>query len=134
MESTGMDFWRRVDVSGGKRACWPWTGSVSTGSLGYGTLKYRNEYTYAHRVAWELTYGEPLGDRRIRHRCDNPLCCNPLHMMLGSHQDNMDDMVARGRQKGHDGPPLHSEYNAMSKLSRIVHKLESTNEGIDKQP
>lgn len=51
----------------------------------------------AHRVAWELAYGTPPGDLHVRHRCDNPPCQNPDHLELGTHLENMQDMVARKR-------------------------------------
>lgn len=50
----------------------------------------------AHRIAWALTYGDP-GDLDVLHDCDNPPCCNPDCMFLGTQADNMDDMRQKGR-------------------------------------
>ncbi|WP_369604177.1 HNH endonuclease [Nocardia nova] len=52
----------------------------------------------AHDVAWEVHHGRPLPDGMlIRHSCDNPLCVNPSHLLLGTHSDNMQDKVDRDR-------------------------------------
>jgi len=80
-------------------------GSVSAtnakGGGGYGTLKWNRRYWYAHQVAWMLTHGPIASGAFVLHSCDTRTCCNPGHLRLGTHQDNMDDMVSRGRSKGH---------------------------------
>lgn len=86
-------FWSHVDRSGGESACWPWTGSKVSG---YGCVGWNGKIRKAHRVAWEITHSEcPTGD--VLHTCDNPVCCNPNHLFLGTHADNMSDMVRKGR-------------------------------------
>lgn len=90
-------LWGRVDRSAGPDACWPWTGSTSNG---YGVIKFDGVQHYAHRKVAELS-GLVLGDLSVLHRCDNPLCCNPAHLFLGTHDDNMRDMVAKGRHWRH---------------------------------
>ncbi len=91
-------FWEKVDKSGD---CWEWTGNIAKN--GYGPFGYQAKMQYAHRVAWQLTNGSiPKGDHHgticVLHHCDNPGCVNPDHLFLGSHQDNMDDMINKGRQ------------------------------------
>ena len=62
----------------------------------------------AHTVAFFLEHGR--WPERLRHTCDNTLCCNPAHLIEGSQQDNMDDKVARGRE-------AHGESHGMTKVS-----------------
>jgi hypothetical protein len=92
-------FWSKVDSSAGPDACWPWLAKARAQSgEGYGNFAIRNgKYVHAHRFAWQLTNGPIPSGLQGCHKCDNPLCCNPRHLFLGTHQDNMDDMHAKGR-------------------------------------
>ena len=78
--------------------CWRWTGT--TDGKGYGLVwdGRRRANRYAHVVAWELEYGEPAGDRVVRHDCDTALCVRPSHLLIGTHADNVADKVTRNRQ------------------------------------
>ncbi len=83
--------------------CWVWNGGVDT--RGYGQLNWNGRTVRAHRVAYELMVGPiPRGTGYhgicVRHSCDNKLCCNPDHLVLGTHADNMNDMKERGGRKG----------------------------------
>ena len=68
-----------------------------------------------HRVAYAIANGLSMEDIEgvvIRHTCDNPPCINPEHLLAGTHADNTDDMMQRGRQK-----PARGEGNGMHKLT-----------------
>jgi hypothetical protein len=71
--------------------CWEWQGRKS--DKGYGRFKK----TRAHRIAYTLVHGPIPEGLIVRHSCDNPACCNPKHLLVGTHQDNMDDALERGR-------------------------------------
>jgi hypothetical protein len=79
----------------GPDECWPWTGSVD--GKGYGRIAKNGRDVRVHRKVYELSRNAILVSAFVRPTCDNPLCCNPRHLISGIHQDNMDDMVARGR-------------------------------------
>lgn len=70
---------------------------------GYGCFGMHRRSYLAHRAAWELFIG-PLPDgNHVLHRCDNPPCVNVEHLFLGTHDDNMKDMAAKGRSGNHKG-------------------------------
>jgi len=112
--------------------CWEWK-STSRLQSGYGRITIDKQQCLAHRVAWEWAFGPIDKGMLVRHKCDNPTCCNPFHLELGTDQDNYNDMVERGRRifSGAKG-----ERNCKAKLSaeqvqqiRAMYKAggESTN-------
>jgi HNH endonuclease len=92
-------FWKRIQKV--ENGCWLWTGSKSTGRCGgYGNLKFNGKTISAHRLAYILTYGEIPDQQEVCHSCDDRLCCNPAHLFVGTHLENMRDMFKKGRNKG----------------------------------
>lgn len=110
-------FWRKVDKRGPDE-CWEWTAGRT--SYGYGQIwsgGQRRKKLLAHRVAWELANGPiPQGEEYhgvcVLHRYDNPGCCNPAHLFLGTHADNMRDMIEKERQ-------AYGEANGRAKLTKL---------------
>lgn len=65
-----------------------------------------------HRFAWTVTFGQIPEGLSVCHECDNPPCCNPSHLFLGTNQQNTADKVAKGRQAAGEG-------NFMAKLTEV---------------
>ena len=63
----------------------------------------------ANRMAWEETYGPIPDGLHVLHRCDNPPCCNPGHLFLGTHSDNNEDKARKGRNSGKLSPQSATE-------------------------
>lgn len=85
--------------------CWLWVGVKN--KQGYGHFEWsrkgRDFFWMAHRAAWRIHRGPIPGGLQVLHRCDVPSCVNPDHLFLGTQQDNMDDMVRKGRARRHLG-------------------------------
>lgn len=114
-----VDVFRHIDMRGGPDACWPWLASTSANGRPYFTAKgvRKLAYQWTHELA---TGAAPGKGQMLLHSCDNKLCCNPKHLRLGSHQENMDDMKQRERH----GLP-HNTVRVIKKLLREGRKHES---------
>lgn len=88
-------FWSRVDKLNSQNGCWLWTGYC--GDYGYGEIGINRKVEYTHRYSWIIKNGPiPVG-LFVLHSCDNPPCCNPDHLFLGTHKKNMEDCRSKGR-------------------------------------
>lgn len=73
-------------------------------SIDYVRVRYQGRVERLHRVVYSLWNNTKIPEGLlIRHTCDTALCINPKHLILGTHQDNMQDMMDRGRQHGLSG-------------------------------
>ncbi len=86
-------FWSKVEISDPDQ-CWEWTGYIDPS--GYGRFSIEGSPHYAHRVV-KILEGLDIAGRVVRHSCDNPPCCNPHHLLIGTHADNVADRTRRGR-------------------------------------
>lgn len=116
-ERTQARFWKYVERRGPDE-CWPWIGYRR--AAGYGWFKIPGGPTgNASRAAYILTHGDiPPGRILVCHSCDNPPCCNPAHLWLGTDADNSRDRDQKGRTK--QGPPRRGPMSNKTKLSASI--------------
>lgn len=94
------NFHSKVDKRGPDE-CWPWkAGKFNTG---YGSFSVGGNAFSSHRLAYFLSTGNDPGTMCVLHKCDNRQCCNPSHYFLGTLEDNVVDMTAKGRAARGDG-------------------------------
>lgn len=114
-------FWSKISV-GKPDECWEWQASRVRE---YGKFWLNGKYQRAHRVAYELTHGSIPNNMLVRHKCDNPLCCNPSHLLVGSAQDNMNDKVERNRQHRPTGRKNGRAILTQSQVNSILEDTRS---------
>lgn len=96
--------------------CWEWQGHRDKD--GYGRLRFRYKEYGAHRAAYELEFGAIPNGLIVLHTCDNPCCCNPNHLVLGTYHANAVDRDNKGRGSGPYG-----ERNGNAKLTNEQVKM-----------
>lgn len=95
--------------------CWEWSGHLAPN--GYGRITVtphpRQQVESVHRVSWNIHHGDIPKGLCVLHKCDNKKCFNPEHLFLGTHQDNMDDKVKKGRQSRATGNAKLSSFQVL---------------------
>lgn len=122
-----LRFWSHV--ASRADGCWEWTGA--RGRAGYGYFSIKDRRFFAHRLAFALVNGPIPPGLFVCHRCDNPPCCRPDHLFLGTTRDNVVDAMRKGRRRSvsgrdvpSDGPPNPSGRAAATNthISFVLHR------------
>lgn len=102
-EKRAACFWAKVDKRG-PAECWPWTGAKQKWGhgFGHGVMAFsvspgKNKQVLAHRMCWEIHHGPIPEGMCVLHNCDNPVCVNVAHLRLGTWDENIAEMRAKGR-------------------------------------
>lgn len=121
-------FWSWVDVQG-PDDCWPWLGSVQR----YGKLRLGDRHIGSHRLAYALEHGVVPADLLVCHHCDNPPCCNPAHLFLGTHADNHADREAKGRGNQKPGTDAIRKLTDAEVMAMRIMAAENPQRGIGRR-
>ena len=96
-----LSNYRRVTTSG----CWEYTRHIDKG--GYGKIRVGKVMAPVHVVAWVANHDIIQGGLVVMHKCDNPSCFNPNHLMLGTQSENTADRFWKGREYERSGEKNH---------------------------
>ena len=77
--------------------CWVWKGGLH--KRGYGIFWLEGKGQLAHRISFSLFKRDLKPTENVLHKCDNPQCVNPKHLIAGTQADNMRDMIEKGRDR-----------------------------------
>ena len=119
-KSEQLRFWQKVRI-GWPNDCWLW--QAGTDADGYGKFGVAGRTIRAHRYALLAAHDMMDDPRQVLHSCDVPACCNPAHMRLGTHGDNMADRGRRGRTarlKGSDNGQAKLTENQAQQIKRLL--------------
>lgn len=115
----------KIDIIGwtvAENGCWEWNGrrGVREGPSVYGRVDDETQVArLAHRIAYMKWVGPLDDDLVLMHKCDNPICINPEHLLPGTQAENLEDMMRKGRGKwqkqthckhGHEFTPENTSY------------------------
>lgn len=91
-------LWSKVS-KGTPNECWIWNGYRNKKEYGMMSLPGKgNGCILTHRAAWQITNGPIQNGLHVCHHCDNPPCCNPNHLFLGTNFENQQDCARKGRK------------------------------------
>lgn len=132
-------FWNKVNKNGSIPThmphlgqCWEWTGGLPRN--GRPQWIFNGRIQAVSRVSWQIINAPITDGLLVLHKCDNPKCVNPLHLFLGTHQDNMDDMKAKGRQlKGHNSHNAIITKEDVLEIRRLHKEMEYTRKQLSQQ-
>jgi hypothetical protein len=118
-------FFEKIKIRTGDD-CWEWQGAKL--KAGYGQTRVGTKNMLVHRVVYEHTVGPIPDGMVVMHTCDNPSCCNPNHLRLGTQQDNVDDRIAKGRSN-YVGMPGENNPNVTLPFDKVV-EIRSLYKGV----
>lgn len=108
-----LSFYDRMRPNSGN-SCWIWTGAQegigARNGRGYGFVKFNCKKFKCHRLSLQLSGTDVPDHLMVCHTCDNPPCCNPLHLFVGTAKDNTQDCIRKGRAHKESG---EDRYNAI---------------------
>ena len=114
-------FWPKVDRK--ESGCWLW--NANKNNKGYGMFHVIGNKKLAHRISWQLRYGEIPEGMHVLHLCNTPACVKPTHLFLGTHQENMQDKLNHGR--------AHYTSNKFSEETRkLITSMRGARQSVNK--
>lgn len=124
-------FHKKYEIN--ESGCWIWTAGTRTNGKG---VPYPRHWTDdgksigAHRFSFELVHGAIQKSMYVCHKCDIPLCVNPDHLFVGTHHDNMKDMVTKKRSFTGRGEDKKGRAKLTNKQADQIRKMDASHSKI----
>jgi hypothetical protein len=106
-----------------KTGCWEW--KLRRDKDGYASINLGGNRERCSRISYQIYKGQIPNKMLVCHTCDNPPCVNPDHLFIGTHKDNMDDMVSKGKNKKGTNNGRHKLNNNMIKEIKKLYPIKS---------
>lgn len=126
------NFWIKVDIKDNVKDCWNWKCCLTNDN--YGLFRHKGKIHRAHRIAYELSKGKIPENKIMMHMCNNPMCCNPLHLKPGTFHENSEYYLRCGRTSQttlceNDVRNIHELYYKKNKKQCEIAELYKINQG-----
>lgn len=121
-ETIREDFMQWVVINE-ETGCWEWNMSRSENRGGYGQKVINYKHYASHRLAWLVFRGEIEDGLFVCHKCDNPPCCNPDHLFLGTPKENQNDAWSKGRLALPTNAPRGSQVYGSALTAEQVYEI-----------
>lgn len=122
IEITEKEFMQWVTINE-NTGCWEWNLSKNNKRGGYGQKRIKGKTYKAHRLAYYIFNKTIDPDKFVCHKCDNPICCNPNHLFLGTAQDNSLDAWNKNRLRLPKNAPIGKEVNGSKLEEKEVYEI-----------
>ena len=118
-------FWSKIKKTSDASDCWEW--QAGTSAAGYGIFNVGKADYIATRISYNLYYKKDPLELCVLHKCDNPVCVNPHHLFLGTKDENMKDMVYKGRANKGEAVNTNKLTSEQVKEIRAIYKTGALN-------
>lgn len=103
--------------------CWIWQKGKTQD--GYGQISIGGEKRRTHCVSYEEWVGDIPEGKEVCHSCDVRGCCNPKHLFVATHKENIDDMIKKGRKASSSGSKNSNAQLTENSVKDIFFRISS---------
>ena len=119
------ELFSRLEWDVNENGCWNITSHKKPNNRDYPTISINRKAWGVSRAVYSAVYGGLHSRDIVRHKCDNPMCMNPDHLIAGTKKDNTQDMLERGRESRWSNGKGRNGHRQVLSIEEIVQIKES---------